>query len=75
MSKKSKLFAMHGAGGGSTITAIIQAFGWQPHTTRAAITGLRKEGQLIETTSGESGTGYQIVLPVPDEPQALANGA
>lgn len=75
MTKKSQLIAMLGAGGCSTITAISQAFGWQPHTTRAAITDLRKAGHQIKATSGENGTSYQIVVTVPDEPQAMANGA
>jgi DNA-binding IclR family transcriptional regulator len=29
---------------GATITHLIEATGWLPHTTRAALTGLRKRG-------------------------------
>ncbi len=30
---------------GATIAQIQSAFGWQPHTARAAISGLRKAGE------------------------------
>jgi hypothetical protein len=28
--------------GGATLNALVKATGWLPHTTRAALTGLRK---------------------------------
>ncbi|MBA4192679.1 MAG: hypothetical protein C0467_32330 [Planctomycetaceae bacterium] len=33
---------------GVTIDALIKATGWLPHTTRAALTGLRKRGFTVE---------------------------
>lgn len=33
---------------GATIDALIKATGWLPHTTRAALTGLRKRGFAVE---------------------------
>jgi len=45
---------------GATIEAIVTATGWLPHTTRAAFTGLRKRGYLIEKESGKEGTVYRI---------------
>ena len=48
---------------GTTLAALIKATGWLPHTTRAALTGLRKRGYVIERLSG-SGAGpslYRIV--------------
>jgi Protein of unknown function (DUF3489) len=48
--------------GGATIDAIVSATGWLPHTTRAAFTGLRKRGYLIERVCSEKGeTLYRIV--------------
>ena len=38
---------------GATLDALIEATGWLPHTTRAALTGLRKKGYLIERIGGE----------------------
>lgn len=48
-SKKVRLIAMLRQPDGSTIAAISAALGWQAHTTRAAITGLRKAGHAVET--------------------------
>ena len=47
-SKQALVTAMLGANGGATLDALIQATGWLPHTTRAALTGLRKRGFSIE---------------------------
>jgi Protein of unknown function (DUF3489) len=48
--------------GGATIDAIVSATGWLPHTTRAALTGLRKRGYRIERARSEKGTTlYRIV--------------
>lgn len=33
---------------GATLAELVTATGWLPHTTRAALTGLRKKGHLIE---------------------------
>lgn len=64
-SKKDRLISMLRRDGGTTITAISSALGWQPHTTRAAITGLRKAGHKVETAKpedGGSGLIYRIAL-------------
>ena len=33
---------------GLTIEKVSEAMGWQPHTTRASLTGLRRRGYQIE---------------------------
>ncbi|UAK25639.1 DUF3489 domain-containing protein [Sphingomonas nostoxanthinifaciens] len=33
---------------GATLTELITATAWLPHSTRAALTGLRKKGHAIE---------------------------
>jgi len=33
---------------GATLAAIIKATGWLPHSTYAALTGLRKRGYALE---------------------------
>ena len=40
---------------GVTIDALIKATGWLPHTTRAALTGLRKRGFAVERIPREPG--------------------
>lgn len=39
---------------GATIVQLVAATGWLPHTTRAALTGLKKKGHtlIIEKTDG-----------------------
>jgi Protein of unknown function (DUF3489) len=45
---------------GATITELIEATGWQPHTTRAALTGLRKMGHAIERGKRGDVTSYHL---------------
>ena len=47
---------------GVTISELIEATGWLPHTTRAALTGLRKRGYSIalDRSDRERGSAYQI---------------
>ena len=47
--------------GGATLAELIAATGWLPHTTRAALTGLRKKGQAIERDKRDDATCYRIV--------------
>ena len=46
---------------GATIGQMQLAFGWQPHTARAAISGLRKRGEIIERREASKGSVYRIV--------------
>lgn len=39
---------------------MVEATGWLPHTTRAALTGLRKKGHVITKTKRDDVTVYQI---------------
>ena len=60
-SKQALLVAMVTKPDGATLTALVEATGWLPHTTRAAITGLRKRGFAIERTRHEKlGSLYKI---------------
>jgi Protein of unknown function (DUF3489) len=60
--KQALVVAMLCATGGATLDALVDATGWLPHTTRAALTGLRKRGFSIERTREEgSDSIYRIV--------------
>ena len=49
---------------GATLDELIAATGWLPHTTRAALTGLRRKGCMLDKSSREDGkTAYRIVPP------------
>ena len=45
---------------GATLDEMIAATGWLPHTTRAALTGLRKKGHAIAKDKREDTTCYRI---------------
>jgi hypothetical protein len=60
--KQALVIEMLRAKGGATLNALVEATGWLPHTTRAALTGLRKRGFSIERTRQEgSDSIYRIV--------------
>ena len=45
---------------GATLDEMVETTGWLPHTTRAALTGLRKKGHTIEKTKRGDVTCYRI---------------
>lgn len=45
---------------GATLEEMAQATGWLPHTTRAAMTGLKKRGHAIERTKVDGVSRYAI---------------
>jgi hypothetical protein len=58
---------------GATIAALMTATGWLPHTTRAALTGLRKRGFPIMRMARENATSlYRIAMPTPPLAQRAA---
>lgn len=52
-SKASMLLELLGRECGATLDQMVAATGWQPHTTRAALTGFRKKGHAV--TSEKAG--------------------
>ena len=62
-SKRALLLALLSCEDGVTITAIMAATGWLPHSTRAALSGLRKSGLAIARCRDEEGGAsvYRIV--------------
>jgi hypothetical protein len=45
---------------GATLNELIEATGWLPHTTRAALTGLRKKGHAIVRGKRDDVTYYTL---------------
>ena len=60
-SKTTVVIGMLGRAGGATLPELIQATGWLPHTTRAALTGIRKKGHQVERVKRDGTTCYRIV--------------
>lgn len=59
--KKAQVISMLQQDQGASIDDLVALTGWLPHTTRAALTGLRKAGMMIEMTrQAGSATRYQI---------------
>jgi hypothetical protein len=54
-SKQALIIKMISRKAGATLEALVNATGWLPHTTRAALTGLRKRGYtvLLERQDGK----------------------
>jgi hypothetical protein len=55
---------------GATISELIAATGWLPHTTRAALTGLRKRGSALtlDRSDRTRGSIHRIATQPPSEP-------
>lgn len=45
---------------GATLAEMIETTGWLPHTTRAALTGLKKKGHVIDKGKRDDVTCYHI---------------
>ena len=65
--KTEKVKALLQRPAGATLDAICKATGWQAHSARAALSGLRKAGHRIERSAGEGDAAavYRI-LPNPE---------
>jgi hypothetical protein len=58
--KVAEVIALLQRGDGATLAELVAATGWLPHTTRAALTGLRKRGYAIDRTHESRGSVYRI---------------
>ncbi len=59
--KLAEVIALLRREAGSSVTELMAATGWLPHSTRAALTGLRKRGYAVTREAGETGSVYRIV--------------
>ncbi len=79
--KKCQLIKLLGAKSGADIKTISEKLGWQQHTTRAALSGLRKAGYEVAGEKPVKGgmSKYRILsVPAAQEASATtgaANGA
>lgn len=60
-SKISSVIALLGRKQGATLAEMVEATGWLPHTTRAALTGLKKKGHTLTKDKRDDVTCYRIV--------------
>ena len=59
-SKIGKMIALLERSQGATLEEMTKATGWQVHSVRAALTGLKKKGQKIVKTKRDEVTCYSI---------------
>ncbi len=49
---------------GASISELTKATGWQPHSVRAALTGLRKKGREVVRTKDDQGVSRYSIAAV-----------
>ncbi len=62
-SKQQQLAALVVRDEGATLDQMIATTGWLPHTTRAALTGLKKKGYVISSDKVDGVRTYWAVAP------------
>jgi hypothetical protein len=62
-SKQQQLAGLMVRDEGATLEQMIAATGWLPHTTRAALTGLKKKGYVINSDKVDGVRTYRAVAP------------
>ena len=83
--RQAQLITLLSRKGGARLSLISERLGWQAHTVRAAISGLRKQGFGIETakapasknakTSSGSGETVYAIVASPDATDTSSGGA
>jgi len=68
--KKAQLIQMLTRKAGADVATISDKLGWQSHTTRAALTGLRKAG--FEISAEKSGDGKPLSYRITAQPADAA---
>lgn len=61
-SKVASVIALLERKQGATLAELTNATGWQPHSARAALTGLRKQGYVLEKSKQHDVTCYHIAV-------------
>jgi len=61
--KRAMLIEVLKQEGGASIAEIAAAMSWLPHTTHAALTGLRKAGMTLDSEKVDGTRRYRIVEP------------
>lgn len=62
-SKRDQVAALLLRDEGATLDQMIAATGWLPHTTRAALSGLRNAGYVVDSDKVDGVRTYRAVAP------------
>ena len=63
--KQARVIALLERDSGATLDELVAATGWLPHTTRAALTGLRHKGFVLGKSKREDGTTVYRITSAP----------
>lgn len=76
VTKKDQLIKLLGAKAGADIGVLSEKLGWQQHTTRAALTGLRKAGyEIAGEKPAKGGKSTYRILAAPKPKKAMPTAA
>ena len=65
VTKQARVIALLQRAVGATLDELVAATGWLPHTTRAALTGLRHKGFVLDKSKREDGTTLYRISSAP----------
>lgn len=66
-SKRDQLVALLSKSNGARLSVIVERLGWQAHTVRAALSGLRKQGiEITRSTSPKTGEAVYAIVAQED---------
>ena len=63
--KQTRVITLLGRDSGASLSELIAATGWLPHTTRAALTGLRHKGFVLDRDKRADGTTVYRISSAP----------
>ena len=63
--KQARVITLLGRDTGASLIELIAATGWLPHTTRAALTGLRHKGFVLDRDKRADGTTVYRISSAP----------
>ena len=63
--KQGRVITLLGRDTGASLSELIAATGWLPHTTRAALTGLRHKGFVLDRDKRADGTTVYRIASAP----------
>ena len=63
--KQARVITLLGRDTGASLNELIAATGWLPHTTRAALTGLRHKGFVLDRDKRADGTTVYRISSAP----------
>ena len=63
--KQARIITLLGRDTGASLIELIAATGWLPHTTRAALTGLRHKGFVLDRDKRADGTTVYRISSAP----------